>query len=79
MNYFGKWLIIKRLRFQWLFGVANSLKWHRRYGAIASPLRCYRVAVTVQLRRDCTVTAKLFGRKAIGGAAKGHLEADFPL
>ena len=59
--------------------VAVTVQSHRRYGVIASPLRCYRVAVTVQSRRDCPVTAKLFGRKAIGGAAKGHLEAVFPL
>ena len=30
-----------------LLSVANSLKWHRRYDAIASPLRCNRVAITV--------------------------------
>ena len=57
MGRFGKRLIINGLCF-WLFpSVANSLKMRRRYGAIASPLRCYRVAVTVRSRCDYSVTA----------------------
>ena len=79
MRHFDKSLITKQLRFLQFPDVADATILRRRYGAIASPLRCYRVAVTVQSRRDCTVTAKLFGPKAIGGAAKGHLEAVFPL
>ena len=46
------WLHI--LRFP---GVADTLILRRRYGAIALPLRYNRVAVTVQTRRDYSVTA----------------------
>ena len=39
-----------------------------RYGAIASPLQCNRVAVTVQSQRHYGVTAKNHGRKRAGKA-----------
>ena len=61
MDDFGKLLIIRNLRFNGFFSVANSQKSRRRYGAIALPLRCNRVAVTVQSRRHYGVTATAFG------------------
>ena len=60
-------------------GVAVTVQSHRRYGAIAMPLRCNRDAVTVQSRCRYGLTAMVFGKKAANGAAKGHLEAIFPL
>ena len=57
MGHFGKLLAIKRLCFQRFFGVANPLKSRRRYSVIASPLRCNRIAVTVQSRCRYSVIA----------------------
>ena len=68
MGYFDKHLTIKLLYSQQF---SDS--------KIASPLRCNRVAVTVQSRCRYGVTAMGFGKKAADGAAKGHLEAIFPL
>ena len=79
MTCFGKTLNIKRLYFHYFPGVAIRLILRRRYSAIASPLRCNRVAVTVKSRRDYTVTAMVFGKKGADVAKKGHLEAIFPL
>ena len=61
MDNFGKLLIIRSLCFQRFFSVANSQKSRRRYGAIALPLRCNRVAVTVQSHCRYGVTATAFG------------------
>ena len=47
MGDFGKWLIINELYILRFLGIAFLLILRRRYSAIASPLRCNRVAVTV--------------------------------
>ena len=57
MGRFRNSLITKDLRVLRFLGVANALISHCRYGAIASPLRCNRDAVTVQSRCDYGVTA----------------------
>ena len=62
MRRFDKNLITKQLRFLQFPDVADAMILRRRYGAIASPLRCNRDAVTVQSRRDYSVTAKIFGQ-----------------
>ena len=79
MGCFDKVLIIKGLKFCLFIEAIRVLKNRRRYGAIASPLRCNRVAVTVQSRRGYTVTAKLFGRQAADGVVKGRKATLFPL
>ena len=48
MRHFDKNLITKQLRFLQFPDVADAMILRRRYGAIASPLRCNRVAVTVK-------------------------------
>ena len=63
MSRFDKSLIINMLYFLWFSDNTDTLISRRRYGAIASPLRCNRVAVTVQSRRRYGAIAKLFGRK----------------
>ncbi|MDY5314116.1 MAG: hypothetical protein SPG89_05845 [Prevotella sp.] len=50
MGCFDKVLIIKGLKFCLFIEAIRVLKNRRRYGAIASPLRCNRVAFTVQWR-----------------------------
>ena len=77
MSHFDKTLNIKRLYFHYFPGVADTLILRRRYSAIAMPLRCNRVAVTVKWRRDYTVTATPFGQKPTGDAAKGAPRSHF--
>ena len=49
------------------------------YAKIALPLRCNRDAVTVQSRRDYSVTAKILGQKPTDGIAEGLKATLFPL
>uniref|UniRef100_UPI0040268BEA hypothetical protein n=1 Tax=Prevotella sp. TaxID=59823 RepID=UPI0040268BEA len=79
MGCFDKVLIIKGLQFYLFTEAIRVLKNRRCYGAIASPLRCNRVAVTVQRQRDCTVTARVFCQKAANGVTKGNKATLFPL
>ena len=73
MSDFDKSLIIKDLRILRFFGGAFVLNLRRRYGAIASPLRCNRIAVTVQSRRRYTVTATRLHRNGNGFWQKSRL------
>ena len=57
MGCFDNILVINWLHILRFPGVADTLILRRHYGAIASPLRCNRVAVTVQSRCDYSVTA----------------------
>ena len=68
MSRFDKSLIINMLYFLWFSDNTDTLISRRRYGAIASPLRCNRVAVTVQSQHHYGVTAKNHGRKRAGKA-----------
>ena len=61
------------------FDVTKALKRRRRYGVIAVPLRCNRVAVTVQSRRDNAVTAKKFCQKPADSVVKRPKATLFPL
>ena len=79
MSRFDKLLIIKGLRALRYFGVAFLRISRRRYSAIAMPLRCNRVAVTVKWRRDYTVTARAFGQKPTDYADKGAPLSCFPV
>ena len=79
MSRFDKSLIIKDLRVLRYFGVAFLRISRCRYGAIAMPLRCNRVAVTVKWRRDYTVTATPFGQKPTDYADKGAPLSCFPV
>ena len=66
MSGFDKSLIVKDLRILRFFAGAFVLNLRRRYGALASPLRCNRTAVTVQSRRRYTVTATRLHRNGNG-------------
>ena len=61
MGCFDNMLAINWLHILWFPGVADTLILRRRYGAIALPLRCNRVAVTVQSHCRYSVTATPFG------------------
>uniref|UniRef100_UPI0040279D60 hypothetical protein n=1 Tax=Prevotella sp. TaxID=59823 RepID=UPI0040279D60 len=59
--------------------VAVTVQSRCRYGVIALPLQCNRIAVSLKSRCDCTVTAMIFSQNPVCGVEEGHLRAVFPL